>query len=68
MVGSRVFCSGLASAGEKHDRPHSCCLCVVSLQGISVLEGKLELLGLGGEDAGVKLGWERGWKRILHSN
>ena len=34
---------------------------MVSLQEISVLDGKLELLRLGGEDTGVKLG--RGGRR-----
>lgn len=51
---------------EKCDRPHSCSLCMVKLQGISVLDSKLELLRLGGEDPGAKLGV--GWERILHSN
>lgn len=70
MVGSRVFCSRLLSAGEKCDRPHSYSLFMVSLQGISVLDSKLELLRLGGEGPGVKLGvgLERGQKRTLHCN
>lgn len=51
---------------EKCDRPLSFSLCVVRLQGISILDSKLEILRLGREDPGVQLGVgrERGWKRI----
>lgn len=47
---------------EKRDTPLSFGLCVVRLQGISVLDSKLEILRLGGEDPGVQLrvGRERG--------
>lgn len=42
--------------------------CVVSLQEISAQDGKLELLRLGGEDTGVKLGQGgRGGGRGLHT-
>lgn len=39
----------------KCGRSHSCSLCLVSLQERSALDGKLELLRLGGDDTGVKL-------------
>lgn len=61
LAEGRVSCSRPPSAVEKCGGPHSCRLHVVSLQEISVLDGKLELLRLGGEDTGVKLG--RGGRR-----